>query len=236
MILDTFKLRTFTIRLDYDVAFELWDNAGSVARALNTVWGPLTVKQPTPNQQVLENSTAQLFIGMTQSFIVVKNGKAFDRRGFSLISRTFEILARYLSLHQITRVSARASYVMETTSIGEANSMVRSFPCVNWPSEKVFGQDPSSDLNTGSFSFRFQDEASFSVVDVKSEQVHHRAELEVLDVTDAIDVKKNYVVIEFDRGTLGVVEANQFRIEDWLKGYRHVLNRDIDKVLEGISK
>lgn len=43
--------------------------------------------------------------------------------------------------------------------------------------------------------------------------------------------KMNHAVIDFDRGTLGEIELQRLSIKDWLKGYLHVMRRDLDKAL-----
>ncbi len=82
--------------------------------------------------------------------------------------------------------------------------------------------------------YRFQDEDSFSTLTIKSEQVTYQANLDPSFVED-YEIKKtvNRLIIDFDRGLLGTIKASNLRMDEWIKGFIHVLRRDIEKVIKG---
>jgi len=195
------------------------------------VWGELKIKHPSPNQQVLEGQSVQLILGIEQSYITVKSDRALDSTTKDKLHASVIAIRDSLSLSEFTRVSARVSYGIYSETIAEANALARSFSCINWPEQKVFGQAKDSDENGVSFSFRFQDKTSFSVVEVKTEEATFHVDHDSVLNVGPIDKKQCACLVEFDRGTFGPIDASRLRVIDWIEGFVHVMRRDIDKVL-----
>lgn len=232
MILDAYKLQSFTVQVNYKSSFELWDRAGSIARSASELWGELKVIEGAPQQQVLSARDLIINTGFNQSSISLLRERLTNQQYIGLVKSMFEIWKNSLALELVERVSARSVYTREFNSIGEANAHLLSMGFAKWPKEKVFNQSADSALNGIEISFRFQDEKSFSIVRLKAEQTTFHAELDRDYVTDPIDIEKNKSVIDFDRGTLGQIDASKFRMDEWITGYFHVLRRDLGKVLE----
>ena len=231
MILDSYKLSSLTFQINFENAFEVWDNAGVVARELSDIWGGLKISEGLPNQQTLNGSHVVVGTGIEQCTVNVKKIRLADSSYVSLLKRSFDVWRQGLSLRAVKRMSARSLYMKDFDSISAANEHVRGMGLTYWPSEKIFNQSPTSDLSGIDVSYRFQDEGSFSVLRVYTQQALFHAELDQDFVGEPIEVKKNRAIIDFDRGTLGNVDAGKVRVEDWIEGYFHVLRRDIEKVL-----
>lgn len=233
MILDTYKLQSTVVQLNYGNAYELWDNAGHIARQLSTLWGNLKVSEGVPNQQVLKGDELVLTTGFNQSSLAAFRKRAASSQFQELAKKTFEVWRDALTLESLTRVSARSVFVKDFQTIEEANAHLRSFDVVKWPTEKVFNQDQGSDQNSFDVAFRFQDATGFSVVRVKTEGVKLNVEADGDLLEETIEVQKYRSVIDFDRGVLSGIEASKFRLDEWLSGFVHVMRRDLEKVVRG---
>jgi len=234
MILDSFKLNNAIIQIQYKNAFELWDHAGAVARGLSTIWPDLSLSEGQPNQQVLEGKGVNIQTGFTKSTITLSGDKALEQRKVQQITKTFEVWRDELGLGELLRVSMRVIYCKEFPSMKEANAELIALNLVRWPNSKVFDQPIDSDLNGFEIQYRFEDQNSFSLLKLKAEQL--RLELDFNpDFVDESEIRKtkNRMIIDFDRGILGSVNAEKLRMDDWIKGFQHILRRDIEKVIKG---
>lgn len=236
MILDTFKTHTLIFQIQYPVAYELWDRAGQVARKLSKIWPGLALREGTPQQQTLAGNGAVIQTGLEKSTVTLSGGNVFDQQKLSLLKDTVEIWRDVLEIQELTRASTRVIYVKEFTSFKEANAYLLSLRVAIWPDTKVFDQPTDSDKNGIEISHRFEDENSFAVVRIKAEQITAEVDLDPMLFDEArIKSIKNRVSIDFDRGILGSVPAQKFRADDWLKGFQHLLRRDLEKVLKGAA-
>jgi len=148
------------------------------------------------------------------------------------LKETFEVWREFLNLNELERVSARSVYVKEFPSVKEANAELFSLNLARWPSSKVFDQPMDADLNGLEIHYRFEDESSFAVLTLKAEEIVYEVELDPYFIAESEQkVKKSRLIIDFDRGLLGSVDASKFRMDEWIKGYQHILRRDIDKVI-----
>ena len=233
MILNSFKLHTAIVQIHYSEAFELWDNAGAIARKLHSIWPDLKTSDAKPHQQVLAGNGINIETGFTKSTITLSGEKSFDKNNIQKIAQTFEIWREALDLQDLIRVSTRVTYCKDFPTLKEANSELIALNLVRWPNTKVFNQATDSDLNSLDLLYRFQDEQSFSVLKIKVEQVRYQVDLDPYFIEQPkIEKDRNRMVIDFDRGLLGTVNADKLRMDDWIKGFQHVLNRDIEKVIK----
>ncbi|MFH1493722.1 MAG: hypothetical protein ABIG70_02875 [Pseudomonadota bacterium] len=234
MILDSFKLSNLIVQLEYPSAFELWDEAGSIARRISGIWQGLEHTSGQPDQQTLAGPNVNIQTGFNVSTISLSGGKGFDRGRVQQIKETFDVWRQSLLLGDIKRISTRATYTRDFLSIKEANAALFALKLVRIPAVKVFDQPMDSDRNSVEVLYRFQDEQSFSVLRLKAEEVKYEVTLssEFFDESEIRETKYR-MIIDLDRGVLGSVNAEKFRIDDWLKGFQHVLHRDLDKVIKG---
>lgn len=159
--------------------------------------------------------------------------KAFDQLHTTRIKETFDAWRNGLDLNEFTRVSTRTTYAKDFDSMGKANNFIFDFKLAQWPTSKVFDQPEKSELNGLDIAYRFEDENSFSVLRVRAEQLKYEVDLNTEFVeTSEIRGTKIRAIIDFDRGLLGKVSTEKFRVEDWIKGYQHILRRDIDKIIK----
>ena len=108
-----------------------------------------------------------------------------------------------------------------------------SLNLVHWPTTKVFDQPMEVDLNGPEIAYRFEDKKSFSVLRLKCEQRNYKVDLDPEYVEEPeIRNSKNLFIIDFDRALLGSVNADKLRIDEWIKGYQHILRRDIEKIIK----
>ncbi|GEM_PF-4714311 len=231
MILDTFKIDNATTQLDYDEAFEVWDRAGSIVRALLGIWPGLGLVEGKPNQQVLKGPNVSISTGLKQSSVTITGVKALDQQKIQQVKDTFEVWRRELSLRVLKRVSTRAIYLKEVPTIEAANKELLELRLVRWPTTKVFDQPLVSEKNSVDVCYRFEDAESFALLRFKAERVKFEATLDAQWFDEpVISKEKTRIIIDFDKGQLGSVNAEKFRMDDWLKGVQHVLRRDIEKV------
>ncbi len=236
MILDSFKLFNVIIQIQYPESFELWDHAGAVSRHLCSIWPDLHLSEGAqPHQQVLAGKNIKVQTGFNDSVIILTGEKSLSPLYIQRIKDTFEIWREELKLEELRQVSMRVQYTKNFPSMKEANDGIFALNLAKWPNTKVFDQPMESELNSLEILYRFHDQESFSNLKIKTEQVIYQVNLDPTYFTDEeSEIKKinNRIVIDFDRGLLGTVSFEKFRIDEWIKGYQHILRRDIEKVIK----
>ena len=234
MILDSFTQYKSIFQIQYSDAFEIWDRAGEIARRLSDVWPNLKVKEGQPQIQVLGGEGVEIQTGFSKPTVTLSGAKAFEQRKVQQLKNTFEIWSELLKLDVLNRVSTRVVFVKHFDSIKEANAAVFGLKLARWPDSKVFDQPQEADLNGLEIGYRFEDEQSFSLLRIKAEQLSFEVDLDPYFLDEAnIKKTKNRMVIDFDRGLLGKVKVGNIRVDEWIKGFQHLLHRDIEKVLKG---
>ncbi|BCZ78515.1 hypothetical protein PTKU64_21900 [Paraburkholderia terrae] len=231
MILDQFTLHSVIIQTVYEDAFILWDRAGDIARRMSKIWPGLKLVEGQPNQQTLTAPGVQILTGFRTSTFTMRGPKALDQTRVRQITDSYSLLRDSLELENLQRVSARSVYVKKFQNLKEANNAVAALGLLKWPSERVFDQPTDTDMNGAEILFRFEDKTSFTFLRLKAEELKFEAELDPEFFDEPIKRSEPRMVIDFDRGLLGTIDARKLRMDDWLKGYSHVLRRDIDKVL-----
>lgn len=233
MILGSFKLHTTIIQIQYADAFLIWDRAGTISRRLNKIWSDLKLAEGQPHQQTLRGRDVNIQTGLTKSTVTLTDENAFSQLKVRQISDTFEVWREALELDELNRVSTRVTYSKDFASLKDANTELFSLNLVRWPDTKVFDQPLESDRNGLDVQYRFEDNNSFSVLRLKAEQLTYEVDLDPT-LFDEPEIRKikNRMIIDFDRGLLGSINAGKFRMDEWLKGYQHVLRRDIEKVIK----
>lgn len=234
MILDSFTLHKTIFQFDYADSFLLWDRSGVIAKRLTEIWPNTKVKEGQPHLQVLSGDGAEVHNGFSKSSVTLSGDKQLGTRRIQQVKDTFEVWREMLELKTLTRVSTRAIYVKHFDSIKDANAAIFDLNLAKWPSTKVFDQTQEADLNGLEIAYRFEDKQSFTIVRVKAEQLIYKVELDPYYLEEPeLESTKSRMVIDFDRGMLGTINAENFRIDEWVKGFQHLLNRDIEKVLKG---
>jgi hypothetical protein len=204
-----------------------------ISQQLSKVWSNLQLAEGLPQQQTLIAKGVKIQTGLTQSTVTLTGNDVFSPLKVRQITDTFDIWRKALELGDLARVSTRIMYSKDFDLLKDANDKLRSFGLVRWPDTKVFDQPMESDQNAYHLQLRFQDDKSFSFLTVETEQLKYEVELdpEFVDETE-IKESKNRVVIDFDRGILTPTRAEKFRMDEWLKGFQHILRRDLDKVIK----
>jgi len=231
MILDSYALHSIIVQIQYTDAFLIWDRAGRIARDVAKIWPSIKFVDGQPNQQTLSGKDVQIQTALKQATITLRGAKALDQNRVRQITETFELWRDALELLQITRVSARSVYIRKFDSLKAANVALRALNVVSWPTERVFDQSMDAGQNGLEVHFRFEDAVSFTSVRLKAEELRLEVELDADFFDQPIKESRCRAVIDFDRGILGTIDASKFRMDDWLKGYVHVLRRDLDKVI-----
>lgn len=235
MFLDAFKLERLILQWQYANAFALWDNAGAIALALHKIWPDLEPSRAQPDTQLFSSRLVQIEVALRQTTITLQDVNSLDRHTDRLVS-AFDTIRSNLLLEELSRMSARAFYVKDFSSLQQASEELNQLNLARWPTQRVFDQPTDGDQNGLEIGYRFQDASSFAMLRLKPERVTYEAAVKhpYLDVQEQT-VVKNRLLIDFDRGLLGSVKTANFRMEDWLKGFVHVLRRDIEKVIKPTS-
>lgn len=233
MLLDNFSIFRLIVQVRYPPAFELWDRAGRINRAVTRIWPDMEVvpEKTAPNQVILKSKTIQVDTGFDISTVSLSHLKSLDSTNSQRIVDTFDVWRKNLDLDDLNRVSSRVLYVRNYPDIGAANNALFSL-VGHRPSARVFDQPENSPLNTVDLAFKFEDEDSFSFLRLRTEFV--KVELTVDPDFSEIEPQKktiNRLVIDFDRGLKKPIKAQDLRMDDWLKGFQHVLRRDLGKVI-----
>lgn len=231
MILDSFKTHTLVFQLRYAEAFLLWDRAGAIAKAMAVIWPDLKLAEGAPNQQILASPVCQINTGLSQATITIRGDSVLQSGPLKKIFETFGVWRSHLELTDLTRLSARVVFAKNFDEIADANRSLLDLKLIRLPNEKVFDQPADSGKNGAEIMYRFEDEKSFAFVRIRSEKRTMDFKGDSDFMTDHITKSICRLLIDFDRGSVGIIEAKKINISEWFKGYLHVMRRDIDKVL-----
>lgn len=236
MLLDQFVLHSFVLQITYPEQYEIWDHAGTAARQLHEIWPGLALSESQPNEQALQGPGVKVTHSLTSGVVVLWGEKGFDAPTVERLVRTLNVWRTTFQLQTATRVSCRSKFVRDYGRRGEASAQLLSWGLCRMPTSKVFGQSQESEQNGVELLFRFEDETSFAVVrtGVESLTLQLKAEgPEAHEFPSANEKKeKHRLFIDFDRGVLGKIGLQDFNLAEWIKGYQHLLRRDIEKVLQ----
>lgn len=233
MVLDNFKLNNLTFQIVYPVSFEIWDRMGAVARRLSSHWKDLTINRAEPQRIVLVAPGVSIHTDPTTAYISLTGGlRTMDPQTSTKLAGAVEAWRTEFNIPTFTRVSMRTVYVKEYSTLAAVNAAIRASGIARLPDQKVFDIEPGAKKSGIDVGFRFEDDSTFAWLRVRAETVHYEQGFDP-EFSDEPPLKKDIhrAVIEFDRGQLGTIHAEKFRTEDWLKGYTHVLRRDIEKVI-----
>ena len=232
MLLDTLKLRSTVFQVQYPAAFEMWDNAGETSRHLAGIWPGLKVNTAEPFRITLQSEDVQLRQEITTAIITLRGTSAFEANGIRQMRETVECWKSMLQPKEFTRVSMIVEYGKNYGSLGDANAAVKALQLVKLPDEKVFDQPMDSKKNGVEVIYRFEDDNTFSVLRVRAEGLYLERHNDPDFFDEPMDkVERNRMLVSFDRGTLKPVDPKSFRMDEWVKGYLHVLRRDAAKIL-----
>jgi hypothetical protein len=233
MFLDTFKLHTSIFQLQYPTAFEIWDRSGAISRRFIRLWPALKVEHGEPNRVILKSSAVTVRTEIETAILVMDSSGTAEARSLQ-IREAVDIWKTELDLLEFKRVSMRVQYTKDFPSLKEANAAILDLQMARIPKQKVFDQPLDGIKNGVEIAFRFEDESTFTTLRVKAETLVLERESHP-DFPDDVSVKleKHRMIVDFDRGSLKPMESKNLRAEEWVKGYFHVLRRDIDKVLRG---
>lgn len=233
MLLDKYKIATLTFQIQYAGAYEIWDNAGALAKEIVKIWPDLELADAQPQQQTLTAKNVQVQSGFKASTVILTNLQSIDRHTIGRLTETYKAWRTGLSIERLTRLSTRAVYTLEFNSLQEANAALRGFNLVNWPKTKMFDQPEDSWQNVPEVTFRFEDEKSFSFLRFRTEQIKLETKsFGPFDDVEAINKMTNRLAVDFDRGLLGSMNASSMMMDDWFDGFQHVLRRDLEKLVK----
>jgi hypothetical protein len=232
MILDQFKAFSLTFQIQHENAYLIWDRAGTIATRLCKIWPGLKFREGLPNQQVFVADRAVIQTGLDKSTITLSGDKVFEQQRVMQIKDTFQVWRELLEFRTLARVSTRVQYLRKFSTLKEANQELLALNLARQPSQRVFDQPSDAEKNGLTISYRFEDDSSFSFLSVRTEQAKVEVELdpELFDEPNLTKTQQR-LVLDFDRGLLGTVNADKFMVDEWLKGYQHLLRRDIEKVI-----
>lgn len=234
MILDSFKLETVIFQIRYSEAYRTWDHAGEIAQRLCLIWPDLKLSDGKPNSQTFRAKGVHIETSLTRSTVTLSGAESLMESKVQQLKETFEIWCEILELSNLTQISTLATFVKDFSTSKEANAELFGLNLVRWPTDKVFDQPIESDKNGLEILYRFADENSFSTLSMYVEKKTYEVDLDPTYVDDPkIRKTKNQMLIKFDRGILSSVNPKKFRVDDWIKGFQHILRRDIEKVTKG---
>jgi len=233
MILDSYKPNTLILQIAYADAFEIWDRAGAIGRSLCKIWPGLRVQDGKPQYQTYSGRGVTIQTGISDSTVTVKGDDVFSSGRIAQLQDTYALWREMLDLSQLKRASSRVIYVKKFDTMAEASVELRGMKLVDWPESKVFDQPMESELNGVEVTYKFEDKSSFAFLRLKAEMVKIEVDLDPeFFPDDNLSKTINRLLIDFDRGLLGTVDAEKFRVDEWIRGFQHVLRRDIEKVLK----
>ena len=196
------------------------------------IWPDLKFLGADPFNQRLKSPEVLLHTGMERGIITLPSFPNSDSPAIEKVQRALDVWRAELGLTSFKRVSSRVVYAKEFASLKMMGEALASLKLVRLPSSKVFDQPVDSDMNTVDVNFRFETKELFTFVRVHTESV----ELKLEPNADFPELPKQSrerfrLIVDVDRGVLGTIKASTFRFDEWVKGFHHVVRRDIDKVL-----
>ena len=231
MLFDEFKLKQFSVQVNYPDAYSIWDAAGAVATRLSKIWPKVELENATAGEVALKNDTCKVLFGIRMSYVHVTSPKSVEEHAKS-IGETFEVLANKLLVTDFDRIGARAVFVKEYKSAALGIAALRAMRLARRPSKNVFNIDIESESNIETVSYKFENESMGTTVNIAFQSL--KLELKTGGEFPDADASKDLhrIVIDVDRFTKKPTSTKQFSAVEWLKGYNHLIRRDLPTIID----
>lgn len=225
-----FTLHQLTVQLHYAPAYLFWDRAGEITRRTTRIWPDWKVEKAEPGTVSGRSPNAHIAMGLETSYVNVIGPRGFS--GFSeQISNTLSIWIRMLEIDVIAKIGARAIYSKTFKDQKDAAKAYRNFDLVKWPTRRVFDCASDSDLNGGGVHFQFENDDAATSLRIGPQNlklaIGPNDDFPDIETTKTLD----RVVIDIDRQTKKGTDASRFNAGEWLKGYQHLINRDLPAII-----
>lgn len=222
------RISRLIFEIRYDDAFEVWDRAGEIHRALVKLWPNTRLAETKPNQQVLRGDQVQLQTGIRTSHVALFDVNSITKHA-DQIADTYRVWADVLSFKELKRVGTRVIYRKRYASDSEAGAAFLSLGFIRTVDMPSFGH--SGPPSGGEVRLTWKDEAAATTLTVKNEE----QTLEIEAVPDFAEGGKKLVrndfVVDIDRATSKPIELSQFRVQDWLQGVQRIVSRALPQML-----
>jgi hypothetical protein len=228
MDLSDFKIQQVVFEVRYEEAFILWDVAGRVHRELARLWPGVTLEKSEPNQQFLKGDSAEIHTGIKQSRVALLGPPSITKFNDQL-TETFAIWTTLLEVTRLTRVGTRVIFARKFPSIDAASKAVIDLGLIRYPPPPIFNH--KTPPYGAQVNIVWQDEEAQTRFVAKAE--HQTMEIAVIDAPGAKETRtSDTMVIDIDRATRGTVELSKLRVAHWMEGVRHVIARDVPRLLK----
>lgn len=222
-------INQLTLQLNYPPAYLLWDRAGELTRKVSVLWPGWRLEKAEAGSVMGLANNARVQMGLDMSYVIVTGSKGFAAG--EQIAKTVQLWTSILELDTIEKIGTRAIFEKKYPDRESAHKAYRAMNLVKWPSRKVFDCAVDSPLNGGAAHLQFEDDQAMTIVRVAPQQV--TMEIPAQEEFPDLEGKKviNRVVVDVDRQTKKSIDATRFSALDWLKGYQHLLNRDLPEIV-----
>lgn len=231
MKLSDFKIRQLIFEVRYADSYLLWDCAGRLHSEIARIWPGTSIQEASPNQQALQGDNVSIVTTIANSRIVLAHPTSIAQYS-EQISQTVKVWLKYLEVSEFTRIGTRVIYDRPYNSEDASNQAVVDLGLVNYPQAPFFNHKDkpySVDIR-----LLWRDDVSQTQIIVRAER--HRLEIggaNQFSMEKEVRIS-DHVVLDIDRATQGLVDVNKFRVTEWLSGVRHLISRDVSKLLETV--
>ena len=229
MELSNFKIRQLVFEVRYDDAFLLWDCAGRTNAELAKIWPGTRLDEASPNQQSIKSDKLSIVTGINSSRVVLICPTTIVQYSDQL-AETIKLWIEFLGISEFTRIGTRVIYDREYDSEESVNSAIIDLGLVNYPAAPFFNHKEkpfASDIR-----LLWKDEVSQTQILIKAER--HQLEIGGLPSNPLQKEVRisDHLLVDVDRSTHGLVEVAKFRVSEWMNGVRHLIARDLPKLLK----
>ena len=228
MDIDDFHIRQIVFEIRYDNAYAIWDCAGAVTSEIAKLWPGATLGEVSPNKQVLQNDDASIQTTISRAHVALQQPKGITQFA-DQINKTLKIWINALDIKKFTRVGTRVMYTHQYPTQEAADNAVVSLNLVRYPTLPIFNHKVMP--KESEIRILWEDETTQTQVIIKSE--HHK--MEILGFLDAPREKQektaDVMLVDIDRAIKGDVPIEKFNTSEWLEGVRHLISRDLNRIL-----
>ncbi|VTU28802.1 hypothetical protein H6CHR_03065 [Variovorax sp. PBL-H6] len=228
-LVQDFQISQLTLQFNYPPAYLLWDRAGELTRKVSVLWPGWKLEKAEAGSVQALAKNARVQMGLDMSYVIVTGPKGFGAA--EQIAKTIQLWTSILELETIDKIGTRAIFQKKYADRESAHKAYLAMNLVNWPPRRVFDCAVDSPLNGGSAHLQFEDDQALTIVRVSPQQV--AIEIPAQEEFPEIEGKKvvDRVIVDVDRQTKKPIDAARFSAPDWLKGYQHLLNRDLPEIV-----
>ncbi len=230
--LSSFKLEQCILETRYPQALTLWDNAGTLGRAILEKWPDVRLVKAEPAKVSFQSGKTGLIVELELAKLVVLDSTKGTEELLRIGRDFFKLVAFHLQLSLYERLGLRLIYFKEFEDRRETASAFHSLGLTKIPHGKKFEVE-AQPVNP-QYVLRWESEKKGALIQCRAEtrKFDYDPPIESVQLFSPIHREQNGIVVDVDYYTVAPVEIGQLDMGEWMNHGLHVISRDIRYLFE----